>query len=138
MRTCLQQFIQFEGRINWRWLCREGDCEKTILHCRYLDHDKVLKFATFLTSCCISFHFCSMNTLVIDTAGIDSSLLVRLMHYAEVPIPTSVKQGAYSFSLRGHGLYSGDRNLLSMDLSVGWIGLYPALLSKLGVQISRT
>ena len=54
MRTCLQQFIQFKGRINWRWLCREGDCEKTILHCRHLDHHKVLKFATFLTSCCIS------------------------------------------------------------------------------------
>ena len=111
--------IQFKERINWRWLCQEEGLEKTVLFCRHLDHHRLLKFATFLTSCLISFHFCSMNTLVIDTSGIDSSLLVRLMHYAEVPIPTTVKQGAYSFGLRGNGLYSGDRNLLSMDLTIG-------------------
>ena len=67
-----------------------------------------------------------MNTLVIDTAGIDSSLLVQLMRYAELPIPTTVKQGAYSFSLWGNRLYSGDRNLLSMDLTIGRIGSLPS------------
>ena len=97
--------IQIKGRINWRWLSHEGYLEKTVLFCRHLDPRKWLKFATFLTTCCISCHFCSINTLVIDTAGIASSLLVRLMHCAEVPIPTTVKQGAYGFSFRGNGLH---------------------------------
>ena len=119
--------FQFKGRTNWRWLSQEDSVDKTVLFCKNLDHHKLLQVASFLTSCAISFHFCSVNTLVIDTAGIDSSLLVQLMHYAEVPIPTTVKQGAFSLSVHGNGTYSGDRNLLSFDLRVGRIGSLPSV-----------
>ena len=99
----------------------------TVLFCRNLDHHKLLQVASFLTSCAISFHFCSVNTLVIDTAGIDSSISVRLMHYAEVPIPTTLKQGAFGLCIKGNGPYPGDRNLLSFDLRIGRIGSLPSI-----------
>ena len=119
--------FQFKERINWRWLSQEGSVETTVLFCRNLDHHKLLQVASFLTSCAISFHFCSVNTIVIDTAGIDSSILVRLMHYAEVPIPTTLKQGAYGLCLKGNGLFPGNRNLLSFDLRIGRIGSLPSI-----------
>ena len=119
--------FQFKERINWRWLSQEGSVDMIVLFCRNLDHHKLLQVASFLTSCAISFHFCSVNTLVIDTAGIDSSIMVRLMHYAEVPIPTTLKQGAFGLSIKGNGTYPGDRNLLSFDLRIGRIGSLPSI-----------
>ena len=119
--------FQFKERINWRWLSQDGSIETTVLFCRNLDHHKLLQVASFLTSCAISFRFCSVNTIVIDTAGIDSSILVRLMHYAEVPIPTTLKQGAFGLCIKGNGLSSGDRNFLSFDLKIGRIGSLPSV-----------
>ena len=49
------------------------------------------------------------------------------MHYAEVPIPTTLKQGAYGLCVKGNGLFSGDRNLLSFDLRIGRIGSLPSI-----------
>ena len=119
--------FQFRERTNWRWLGQEGCINATILFCRNLDRHKLLQLASLLTSCSISFRFSSINTIVINTAGLDSSILVRLMHYAEVPIPTTVKQGAFSLSMKGNGLLIGDRNLLSFDLKVGRIGSLPSV-----------
>ena len=119
--------FQFRERTNWRWLGQEGCIDVTILFCRNLDRHKLLQLASFLTSCAISFRFSSLTTIVINTAGLDSSILVRLMHYAEVPIPTTMKQGAFSLSITGNGLSTGDRNLLSFDLKVGRIGSLPSV-----------
>ena len=119
--------FQYRERIIWRWLSQDGCIEATILYCRNLDHHKLLQLASFLTSCAVSFRFNSANTIVIDTAGLDSSILVRLMHYAEVPIPTTMKQGAFSLSIKGNGLSTGDRNFLSFDLKIGRIGALPSV-----------
>ena len=119
--------FQFRERTNWRWLSQDGSIEATILFCRNLDHHKLLQLASFLTSCAVSFRFSSVNTIVINTAGLDSSILVRLMHYAEVPIPTTLKQGAFSLSIKGNGLSTGDRNFLSFDLKIGRIGALPSV-----------
>ena len=119
--------FQFRERVNWRWLSQDGSIEATILFCRNLDHHKLLQVASFLTSCAISFRFCSVNAIVINTAGLDSSILVRLMHYAEVPIPTTVKQGAFSLCIKGNGFAASDRNFLTFDLKVGRIGSLPSV-----------
>ena len=119
--------FQFRERTNWRWLSQDGSIEATILFCRNLDHHKLLQLASFLTSCAVSFRFSSVNTIVINTAGLDSSILVRLMHYAEVPIPTTLKQGAFSLSIKGNGLSTCDRNFLSFDLKIGRIGALPSV-----------
>ena len=119
--------FQYRERTNWRWLSQDGSIEATILFCRNLDHHKLLQLASFLTSCAVSFRFNSANTIVINTAGLDSSILVRLMHYAEVPIPTTMKQGAFSLSIKGNGLSTGDRNFLSFDLKIGRIGALPSV-----------
>ena len=112
--------FQFKERTNWRWLSQEGSLETTVLFCRN-------QVASFLTSCAISFHFCSVNTIVIDIAGLDSSILVGLMHYAEVPIPTTLKQGAYGLCLKASGLSPSNRNLLSFELRIGRIGSLPSI-----------
>ena len=119
--------FQFRERTNWGWLEKEGCIDVTILFCRNLDRRKLLQLASFLTSCAISFRFSSLTTIVINTAGLDSSILVRLMHYAEVPIPTTMKQGAFSLSIKGNGLSTGNKNLLSFDLKVGRIGSLPSV-----------
>ena len=119
--------FQFREGINWRWLSQDGSIEGIILFCRNLDHHKLLQLASFLTSCAVSFRFCSVNTIVINTAGLDSSILVRLMHYAEVPIPTTLKRGAFSLCIKGNGLSAGDRNFLTFDLKIGRIGSLPSV-----------
>ena len=119
--------FQFRERINWRWLSQDGCIEATILFCRNLDHHKLLQLASFLTLCAVSFRFCSAITIVINTAGLDSSILVRLMHYAEVPIPTTLKQGAFSLCIKGNGLSAGDRSVLTFDLKIGRIGSLPSI-----------
>ncbi len=49
------------------------------------------------------------------------------MHYAEVPIPTTLKQGAFSLCIKGNGLSSGDRNFLSFDLKICRNGSLPSV-----------
>ena len=71
--------------------------EKSLLFCRHLDHLKLGKFANFLTRCDINFYCAARSTIVIDVEGIDASVLIRLMHYAELPIPTTEAQGAFKF-----------------------------------------
>ena len=54
------------------------------------------------------------NTIVIDVEGIDASVLIRLMHYAELPIPTTEAQGAFSLNIRSAGVCSFNRTLLGV------------------------
>ena len=117
--------IQFKERISWSVVRKDGSVERTILICRNLNHQKIGEFATFLTTCQIPFYLSSSHTIVINTAGLDSSIMVRLMHYAEVPIPTSMKQGAFSIHVKGCGSGSDDRNFLRLHVRIDRIGSLP-------------
>ena len=44
------------------------------------------------------------------------------MHYAEVPIPTTEVQGAFSVSIRDVGACTNDRDLLESTINFGRIG----------------
>ena len=94
--------------------------------CRHLDHLKLGKFANFLTKCDINFYGAARSTIVIDVEGIDASVLIRLMHYAELPIPTTEAQGAFSLNIRGVGLCAYDPTLLAFCVSFGRIGSLPS------------
>lgn len=104
--------VQCKRRVNWRLLKGSDIIERTVLICRHLDHQQLSKFATHLTKCSINFYFSAKNILVVDVGGIDASVLVRLMHCAEVPIPTTEVQGAFSFSIRDIGGCISDRRFL--------------------------
>ena len=97
-----------------------------MLFCRHLDHLKLGKFANFLTRCDISFYCAARNTIVIDVEGIDASVMIRLMHYAELPIPTTEAQGAFSLNIRSAGVCSFNRTLLAFRVSFGRIGALPS------------
>ena len=96
------------------------------MFCRHLDHLKLGKFANFLTRCDINFYCAARSTIVIDVEGIDASVLVRLMHYAELPIPTTEAQGAFSLNIRSVGLCSFNHTLLAFRVSFGRIGSLPS------------
>lgn len=104
--------VQCKRRVNWRLLKGSDIIERTVLICRHLDHQQLSKFANHLTKCSINFYFSPKNILVVDVGGIDASVLVRLMHCAEVPIPTTEVQGAFSFSIRDIGGCISDRRFL--------------------------
>ena len=46
------------------------------------------------------------------------------MHYAEVPIPTSMKQGAFSICLSSSGVSQVSSNLLRLKIKIGRIGAF--------------
>ena len=117
--------IQFKERVSWSTVRKDGSVERTILICRSLDHQKIGEFATFLTTCQIPFYLSNSQTIVINAAGLDSCIMVRLMHYAEVPIPTSMKQGAFSIYVKGCGAGSDDRNFLRLNVRIDRIGSLP-------------
>ena len=100
--------------------------EKSLLFCRHLDHLKLGKFANFLTRCDINFICAARSTIVIDIEGIDASVLIRLMHYAELPIPTTEAQGAFSLNIRSVGVCPFNRTLLAFRASFGRIGALPS------------
>ena len=105
--------------------------ERTVLFCRHLDHQQLGKFAGYLTKSNINFFFPSKNTVVIEVSGIDASVLVQLMHYAEVPIPTTEIQGAFSVCIRGVETFARDHSLIDCRMSFGRIGT----LSSFPLQI---
>ena len=87
---------------------------------------KLGKFANFLTKCDIDFYCAARSTIVIDIEGIDASVLIRLMHYAELPIPTTEAQGAFSLNIRSVGICASDPTLLAFCVSFGRIGSLPS------------
>ena len=77
--------VQTKYRVNWKEGRKDTNLEKTLLFCRHLDHLQLGKFANFHTKCSINFHCIARSTFVIDVDGIDASVLIRLMHCAEIP-----------------------------------------------------
>ena len=106
--------------------------EKSLLFCRHLDHLKLGKFANFLTRCDINFYCAARSTIVIDVEGIDASVLIRLMHYAELPIPTTEAQGAFSLNISEVlECVPSIAPYLHFRVSFGRIGvIYPVILYK--------
>ena len=65
---------------------------------RSLEPPQILELAQQLTLNRIDFFLPSPKVLVLDLAGVPTASLVRLLHYSEIPIPTSMAQGAFSLS----------------------------------------
>ena len=118
--------VQTKYWTNWKNGKGDVKIEKSLLFCRHLDHLKLGKFANFLTRCDINFYCAARSTIVIDVEGIDASVLIRLMHYAELPIPTTEAQGAFSLNIRSVGLCASDPTLLAFCVSFGRIGSLPS------------
>ena len=118
--------VQTKYWTNWKNGKGDVKIEKSLLFCRHLDHLKLGKFANFLTKCDINFYCAARSTIVIDVEGIDASVLIRLMHYAELPIPTTEAQGAFSLNIRSVGLCAYDPTLLAFCVSFGRIGSLPS------------
>ena len=112
--------------------------EKSLLFCRHLDHLKLGKFANFLTRCDINFYCAARSTIVIDVEGIDASVLIRLMHYAELPIPTTEAQGALQPLTSVALVYVPLIPLYSPSVfRLGALVLFPVILYKLRAKNSR-
>ena len=118
--------VQTKYWTNWKNGKGDVKIEKSLLFCRHLDHLKLGKFANFLTRCDINFYCAARSTIVIDVEGIDASVLIRLMHYAELPIPTTEAQGAFSLNIRSVGICASDPTLLAFCVSFGRIGSLPS------------
>ena len=118
--------VQTKYWTNWKNGKEDVKLEKSLLFCRHLDHLKLGKFANFLTRCDINFYCAARSTIVIDIEGIDASILIRLMHYAEQPIPTTEAQGAFSLNIRSVGVCTFDRTLLAFSVSFGRVGSLPS------------
>lgn len=118
--------VQTKYRVKWKTGKKDTNLEKTLLFCTHLDHLQLGKFANFLTKCDINFHCNARSTFVIDVDGIDASVLVRLMHYAEIPIPTTEVQGAFSLTIRQVGVCTFNRTLIDFRLSFRRIGALPS------------
>ena len=72
--------------------------EKSVLLLRSLEPPQILELAQQLTLNRIDFFLPSPKVLVLDLVGVPTASLVRLLHYSEMPIPTSMSQGAFSIS----------------------------------------
>ena len=76
--------------------------EQTVLYFRHLDDMQMEELVQHLTSCRVDFYIPSAKVVVLDIHGVDCAALVRLFHYAEIPIPTTMSQGAFSVMITGH------------------------------------
>ena len=85
--------VQIKKSINWDLISGGNQVTFTMLSLRHLEEAEQSQFACFLTRQKILFYFPKRNVIWIDLRGVDSSILIKLMNYAEVPIPTSNKQG---------------------------------------------
>ena len=71
----------------------------SIVFLRHLDCTQLDDFAQHLTACRIDFFVPAPKVFVINLVGVDCAVLIRLFHYAEIPIPTTTKQGAFGISI---------------------------------------
>ena len=108
--------VKVKKAINWKSICRG-----TMLCLKHLNFAEQSQFACLLTHHEVYFYFPKRNVIWIDLRGIDGNILVRLMNYVEIPIPTSNKQGAFSVTLQGcsSGL---PRNPQLFECRIGRIG----------------
>ena len=123
--------MQVKKAINWDWICKGNQIAFTMLCLRHLDETEQTQFACFLTQQRICFYFPKKNVLWIDLRGIDSNILVKLMNYVEVPIPTSNKQGGFTVSVQGTDTASNTHRH-RLECTIGRIGA----ITVIPVQIS--
>ena len=123
--------VQVKKAINWDWICQGNQIAFTMLCLRHLDETEQTQFACFLTQQRICFYFPKKNVLWIDLRGIDSNILVKLMNYVEVPIPTSNKQGGFTISVQGTDTASNTHSH-RLECTIGRIGA----ITVIPVQIS--
>ena len=110
--------------------------ERSVLFLQSFDDSQILDLAVHLTQCRIDFYFSSPRSVVLDLNGISSATLVRLFQYAEIPIPTSTTQGAFSVSFNnpgedGYSNAKADRELIKINVTWGRI----SALSSVPAQI---
>ena len=117
----LLHVVQIKKSINWDLIRGGNQVSFTMLCLRHLEDTEQSQFACFLTRQKILFYFPKRNVIWIDLRGVDSNILVKLMNYAEVPIPTSNKQGGYSVSLQGANVVSSSHTL-HLECQIGRIG----------------
>ena len=85
--------------------------EKSVIFLRSLETSQIIELAQQLTGNRINFYFSSPNILVLDLVGVSTAALVRLLHYSEIPVPTSMIQGAFSVSFINWGKSYGDHGM---------------------------
>ena len=125
--------IQVKSGVDWKSAKRT---ERSVLFLQSLDEAQILDLAVHLTQCRIDFYFSTPRVVVLDLNGVSSATLVRLFQYAEIPIPTSIAQGAFSVSFinPGEDSYSNakaDRELIKINVTWGRI----SALSSIPAQI---
>ena len=103
--------IQVKPGVKWKSV---DSVEKSVFLLRSLELPQILELAQHLTLNRIDFFLPSPRVLVLDLVGVPTATLVRLLHYSEIPIPTSMSQGAFSISFvnfgdnrRNGGSYNG-------------------------------
>ena len=125
--------IQVKSGIDWKTARR---IERSVLFLQSFDDAQILDLAVHLTQCRIDFHFSTPRSVVLDLNGVSSATLIRLFQYAEIPIPTSTTQGAFSVSLinpgeDGYSNAKADRELTKINVTWGRI----SALSSVPAQI---
>ena len=114
--------VPIKKAINWEWIRCGNQVSFTMLCLKHLEDTEQSQFACFLTRQKIFFYFPKKNVIWIDLRGIDSNILVKLMNYAGVPIPTSNKQGGYSVSLQGTNTQSSS-HAFRLECKIGRISV---------------
>ena len=125
--------IQVKSGIDWKAARR---IERSVLFLQSFDDSQILDLAVHLTQCRIDFYFSTPRSVVLDLNGVSSATLVRLFQYAEIPIPTSTTQGAFSVSFinpgeDGYSNAKADRELIKINVTWGRI----SALSSVPAQI---
>ena len=115
--------IQVKSGVDWKATRR---VERSVLFLQSFDDAQILDLAVHLTQCRIDFHFSTPRIVVLDLNGVSSATLVMLFQYAEIPIPTSTTQGAFSVSLinpgeDGYSNAKADREPIKINVTWGRI-----------------
>ena len=115
--------VQMKSGIDWKSAMRT---ERSVLFLQSFDDAQILDLAVHLTQCRIDFYFSAPRVIVLDLNGISSATLVRLFQYAEIPIPTSMAQGAFSVSFinageEGYSNLNANRELIKIHVIWGRI-----------------
>ena len=104
----------------------QGELKGMFFFSSPLMRQQILDLAVHLTQCKIDFYFSTPRVIVLDLNGVSSATLVRLFQYAEIPIPTSMTQGAFSVSFmnageEGYSNLKADRELTKINVTWGRI-----------------
>ena len=98
-RDCAADFpssvIQVKPGVIWNAI---DSVERSVIFLRSLTSAQVLELAQQLTLNHINFYLPAPNVIVLDLVGVPTASLIRLLHYSEIPVPTSMIQGAFSLS----------------------------------------